>query len=62
MRTAIGTVAAEDGPDLLSLLFDDEELFADAPVAERHGTAHPEALPFGDGDLVTDTLADHLSF
>jgi hypothetical protein len=29
---------------------------------QRHGSARPEALPFGDGDLVTDTLADHLSF
>jgi Protein of unknown function (DUF2924) len=55
-------VAAEDGSDLLGLFFDDDELLGDAPVAERHGSTDPEALPFGGGDLVTDTLADHLSF
>jgi len=55
-------VAAEDGSDLLSLFLDDDELLADAPVPKRHGTADPEALSFGGGDLVADTLADHLSF
>src|ERR1700721_2137239 len=50
-------VAAEDGSDLLSLFLDDDELLGDAPVAERHGSADPEALAFGGGDLVADTLA-----
>jgi hypothetical protein len=55
-------VAAEDGPDLLGLFLDDDELLGDAPVTERHGSADPETLPFGGGNLVSDTLADHLSF
>jgi hypothetical protein len=50
-------VAAEDGSDLLGLFLDDDELLGDAPVAERHGSTDPEALSFGGGDLVTDTLS-----
>jgi hypothetical protein len=33
---------------------------ADAPVAEWHGSADPEALSFGGGDLVPHAFPDHL--
>jgi len=55
-------VAAEDGSDMVSLFLDDDELLGNAPVTERHGSADPEALSFGGGDLVADTLTDHFSF
>jgi hypothetical protein len=44
---------------MFGLFLDDDELLGDAPIAERHGSADPEALSFGGGYLVADTLADH---
>ena len=51
------SIAPEDDSDMLSLFLDDDELLGNAPVAERHGSTDPEALSFGGGDLVTDTLS-----
>src|ERR1700722_12007202 len=50
-------VAAIEGPDELSLAFNDVEGAAFDPVAERDRSAHPDALPFRRGDLIPDSLA-----
>ena len=54
-------IAAEDGADRLRLLGHDFELLVDAAIAERNGSADPEALALGGRDLVAHPLADHLA-
>src|SRR3984893_18644164 len=54
-------IAGEDGAHHLRLLGHDLELLVDAAIAERHGSADPEALALGGRDLVAHPLADHLA-
>src|ERR1700675_303897 len=54
-------IAGEDGADHLRLLGHHDELLVDAAIAERHGSADPEALALGGGDLVAHPLTDHLA-
>jgi hypothetical protein len=50
-------IAAIEGPDELSLAFNDVEGAVFDQVAERDRSAHPDALPFRRGDLIADSLA-----
>src|ERR1700738_23987 len=54
-------IACEDGAHRLRLLGHYFELLVDAAIAERHGSADPEALALGGRDLVAHPLADHLA-
>src|SRR3984893_13806641 len=54
-------IACEDGADHLRLLGHHFELLIDAAIAERNGSADPEALALGGRDLVAHPLADHLA-
>ena len=54
-------IEAEDGANRLCLLGHDFELFFDATIAERNGSADPEALALRGRDLVAHPLADHLA-
>jgi hypothetical protein len=54
-------IEAEDGADRLCFFGHDFELLIDAAIAERHGSANPEALALGRRDLVAHPLADHLA-
>src|SRR6476619_49595 len=55
-------IAAEDGPDPVSLGFVDGYLAVCCVVAERRHAADPETLAFGSGDLVADALRGDLTF
>src|SRR5262249_27079047 len=55
-------IAAEDGPDPVSLGFINRYLAILGVVAERRHTADPETLAFGGGDLVADTFGGDLAF
>src|SRR3984893_5095377 len=55
-------IPAKDGVDHLRFLAHDFELLVEAAIAERHGSADPETLALGRGDLVAHPLADHLAF
>ncbi|MEI2733739.1 MAG: hypothetical protein V9G24_02305 [Rhodoblastus sp.] len=48
-------------PDEDGLVGNNLQLLFPAAVAERHGTADPDALAFGGGDLVADAFADDFS-
>ena len=54
-------IEAEDGADRLCLLGHDFEFLVEAAIAERHGSADPEALALRGRDLVAHPLADHLA-
>src|ERR1700720_4205222 len=54
-------IKAEDGADRLCLLGHDFEFLVEAAIAERNGSADPEALAFRGRDLVAYPLADHLA-
>src|SRR3984893_1828226 len=54
-------IKAEDGADRLCLLGHDFKFLVEAAIAERHGSADPEALALRGRDLVTHPLADHLA-
>ena len=48
-------------PDHLGLGSVDHQLLVSAVITEGYGAAHPHALPFRGGDLVTDPLAGDLA-
>src|SRR6202795_626730 len=54
-------IACEDGAHRLRLLGHHFKLLIDAAIAERNGSADPEALALGGRDLVAHPLADHLA-
>src|SRR5262245_13678475 len=54
-------IEAKDGADRLCLLGHDFELFFEAAVAERNGSADPEALALRGRNLVAHPLADDLA-
>src|ERR1700730_3488098 len=54
-------IAGEDGAHHRRLLRRASALLAAAGIAERHGSADPEALALGGRDLVAHPLADHLA-
>src|ERR1700731_3488989 len=54
-------IKAEDGADRLCLLGHDFKFLVEAAIAERNGSADPEALAFRGRDFVTHPLADHLT-
>jgi hypothetical protein len=49
-------IAAEDGPNPLSLIFNHDDLAVLGGVSEWSDAADPETLALGGGDLVADTL------
>src|SRR6266851_3140649 len=53
--------AAREGAGLLGLLGHDDQLLADAGIAERDGAADPNALALRGRNLVPDPLADDLA-
>src|SRR5215469_8240795 len=61
-QAAEAQIAAEDGPDPVSLGFIDRYLAILGVVAERRHAADPETLAFGGGNLVADTLGRDLAF
>jgi hypothetical protein len=54
-------IAAEDGPDPVSLSVVDGYLAVSCVVAERRHATDPETLAFGSGDLVADALGGDLA-
>src|ERR1700730_13178215 len=54
-------IKAEDGADRLCLLGHDFKFLVEAAIAERNGSADPEALAFRGRDFVTHPLANHLT-
>src|SRR5271157_3327727 len=54
-------VVVEDLADEICLLRHDLQLLVDAAVAKGHRTADPDAFALGGGDLVANSLANHLA-
>src|SRR5229473_103118 len=54
-------IEPEHGADRLGLLGHDDQLLADAGIAERDGAADPNALALRGRNLVPDPLADDLA-
>src|SRR4029434_2735080 len=54
-------VAAEDGPDPVSLDLINGDLAILRVIAERRHAADPETLAFGSGDLVPNAFRGHLA-
>src|SRR5262245_24951270 len=61
VETAKLEVAEENGPDPLSLGFDDGYLAILRVIAERRHASDPQTLAFGGSDLVPDTLGGDLA-
>lgn len=49
-------------PDQRGFLGDDMQLAVFRAIAQRHGTAHEDALAAAGGEFIADALADHLAF
>src|ERR1700730_8415365 len=54
-------IACEDSAHRLGLVEHDFELFIETAIAERNGSADPEAFALGGRDLVAHPLADYLT-